>query len=66
MTGEAGRLRGIGNAAKKYGKTVIKSKWDLLVALGVIFPWHPLSTWSFHQENSTIAEGLVLLKVPFE
>ena len=33
---------------------------DGIVSL-LIFPWNPLSTLSFHQENSAIAEGLVLL-----
>ena len=41
-----------------------KSSRDLLAALGVIFPWNPLSTLSFHQENSAIAEGLVPLRDP--
>ena len=32
------------------------------MALGVISHWNPLSTLSFHKENSAIAEGLVLLR----
>ena len=42
----------------------VKSSRVLLAALGVIFPWNPLATLSFHQENSAIAEGLVPLRVP--
>ena len=38
-----------------------ESKFHPLEVLGVISPWNPLSTLSFHQENSAIAEGLVLL-----
>ena len=42
----------------------VKSSRVPLAALGVISPWNPLSTLSFHQENSAIAEGLVPLRVP--
>ena len=42
----------------------VKSSRVPLAALGVISPWNPLSTSSFHQENSAIAEGLVPLRVP--
>ena len=42
----------------------VKSSRVSLAALGVIFPWNPLSTPSFHQENSAIAEGLVPLRIP--
>ena len=36
---------------------------DGIVSL-LISPWNPLSTLSFHQENSAIAEGLVPLRFP--
>ena len=39
-----------------------ESKSCPLEVLSAISPWNPLSTLSFHQENSAIAEGLVLLK----
>ena len=42
----------------------VKSSRVPLAALGVISPWNPLATLSFHQENSAIAEGLVPLRVP--
>ena len=35
-----------------------------LATLGVISPWNPLATLSFHKENSVIAEGLVSLRGP--
>ena len=38
-----------------------ESKSPPLEVLGVISPWIPLATLSFHKENSAIAEGLVLL-----
>ena len=38
-----------------------ESKFHPLEVLGVISPWNPLSTLSFPEENSAIAEGLVLL-----
>ena len=41
-----------------------KSSRVPLAALGVISPWNPLATLSFHQENSAIAEGLVPLRGP--
>ena len=41
-----------------------ESKFSPLEVLSVISPWNPLSTPSFHQENSAIAEGLVPLRVP--
>ena len=42
----------------------VKSSQVPLAALGVISHWNPLSTLSFHKENSAIAEGLVPLRVP--
>ena len=42
----------------------VKSSRVPLAALGVISPWNPLATLSFHEENSAIAEGLVPLRVP--
>ena len=39
--------------------------WISLEVLSVISPWNPLSTRSFHKENSAIAEGLVLLRDRF-
>ena len=42
----------------------VKSSRIPLAALGVISPWNPLATLSFHEENSAIAEGLVPLRVP--
>ena len=39
-----------------------ESKSHPLEVLGVIFPWNPLATLSFHEGNSAIAEGLVLLR----
>ena len=38
-----------------------ESKSHPLEVLGDISHWNPLSMLSFHQENSAIAEGLVLL-----
>ena len=59
------QLRGPGWAATeaiRRGRE--ESKSHPLDVLGVISPWNPLATLSFHQENSAIAEGLVPLRGP--
>ena len=59
------QLRGPGGTATEaIRRDRVKSSQVPLVALGVISPWNPLSTLSFHEENSAIAEGLVPLRVP--
>ena len=52
-----------GAATEAIRRDRVKSSRVPLAALGVISPWNPLATLSFHQENSAIAEGLVLLRV---
>ena len=53
-----------GPATEAIRRDRVKSSRVPLAALGVISPWNPLSTLSFHQENSAIAEGLVPFRVP--
>ena len=53
-----------GTATEAIRRDRVKSSQVPLVALGVISPWSPLATLSFHEENSAIAEGLVPLRVP--
>ena len=53
-----------GAATEAIRRDRVKSSRVPLAALGVISPWNPLATLSFHKENSAIAEGLVPLRVP--
>ena len=53
-----------GAATEAIRRDRVKSSRVPLAALGLISPWTPLATLSFHQENSAIAEGLVPLRGP--
>ena len=61
---DSGRVAG-GQPSETIRRDREESKICPLEVLSVISPWNPLSTLSFHKENSAIAEGLVLLRDRF-